>query len=100
MRLRGLLGTLGCRFVPLRKTKPRRPSRGYPAFPQDPGQSVVVHVVQPCFYIQKQGGDLEPGPVQGFNVIGEGEARIVGNEPRERTALVGVQQPSELGCRN
>ena len=34
---------------------------GYPAFPQDSGQSFVVDVVEPCFYIQEQGGDLEAG---------------------------------------
>jgi len=70
---------------------------GYPAFPQDSGQSGVVDVVEPCLYVQEQGGDLETGPLEGLDVVGEGEARIVGAEPRERTALVGVQQPSETG---
>jgi len=59
--------------------------------------SLVVDVVKPRFYIQKQGGDLETGPLQGSNVVGEGKACVVGAEPMERTALVGVQQPSEPG---
>jgi len=68
---------------------------GYPAFPQDSGESFVVDVVETCFYVQKQGGDLEAGPLQGSDVVGQGEARVIGAEPRERTALVGVQQSSE-----
>ena len=63
----------------------------YPAFSKDSGQTVVVYVIEPCLYIQKQGGDLETGLLQGFDVIGKGEARIVGTKSRERTALVGVQ---------
>jgi len=65
----------------------------------DSGQSIVIDVVTTRLYIQKQGGDLETGPLQGFDVVGESEARVVGAEPRELTALVGVQQPSEAGRR-
>jgi len=71
---------------------------GYPTFPKDSGQGTVIAIVATCFYIQKQGGDLKTGPLQGFDVVGEGEARVVGAEARERTALVGVQQPPEVGC--
>jgi len=54
-----------------------------PALPQDTGQSVIIYVIKPCLDIQEQGGDLEVWPLQSFDVIGEGEARIVGAKPRE-----------------
>ena len=71
---------------------------GDPAFPQDAGECVVVDVIEPCLDVQKRGGDLQAWPLQSPNVIGEGEARIVGTKPGERTALVRVQQPLQPRC--
>jgi len=39
------------------------------------------------------------GPLEGPDVVGEGEASVVGAKSREQAALVGVQQSSEPGCR-
>ena len=64
-----------------------------PAFPQDAGQGVVIDVVKSRLDVQKLGGDLKAWPLKGFDLIGEGEACIVGAEPWKRAALVGVQQP-------
>jgi len=69
-----------------------------PAFPQDAGQSVVLDVVEPRLDVQEQGGDLKAWPLKGFDVVGEGEAGVIGTEPWERAALVGVQQPFRPGC--
>jgi len=89
----------GAAWFTQERRKPGNQVGGYPAFPKDPGQCCVVDVVESCFNVQKLEGNLETGLLQGSDVVGEGEARVLGAEPRERTALVGVQQPSESGCR-
>jgi len=69
-----------------------------PAFPQDSGQSVVIDVVKSRLDVQEQGGDLKAWPLKGLDVVGEGEARIIGTDSWERAALVGVQQRFRPGC--
>jgi len=71
---------------------------GDPAFPQDARKRVVFNVNESGLNIQEQGGDLEAWPLLGLNDIGEGEARVVGTKPTERTALVRMQQPLRRGC--
>jgi len=88
----------GAASFPQKGRNPGDQVGGYPAFPPEAGQSFVVDVVEPRFYIQQQGGDLESESLQGSDVVGQGEACVVGTKPRERTALVGVQQPLEPGC--
>ena len=71
---------------------------GNPAFPEDTGQSWVVDVVESCFDVEKEEGHLQARSLQGSHVVHEGEAGIIGAQPREGAAVVGVNQTSWAGC--
>ena len=63
---------------------------GNPAFPEDTYQSWVVDVVESCFDVEKEGEHLQARSLQGSHVVHEGEAGIIGAQPREGAAVVGV----------
>jgi len=65
---------------------------GDPVFPEAAGQSRVVDVIKACFDVQKEGRHLQARSLQGFHVVHEGEAGIVGAQAREGAALVRVNQ--------
>jgi len=56
---------------------------GVSRLPSGFGPKFCFDIVEPCFYVQEQGGDLEAGSLQSSDVVGQGEARVVGAKTRE-----------------
>jgi len=53
-----------------------------------------IDVVEASLDVQKEGGDLQSGSLEGFYLLSEGEAGVGGAESREEAALVRVEEAS------
>jgi len=62
---------------------------------QKPGsEGGGIDVVEASLDVQKEGGDLQSGSLEGFYFVSEGEAGVGGAESREGAALVRVEEAS------
>lgn len=60
-------------------------------------KGVGIDVVKACLDVKAECGDPDLGPLEGSDVMGEGQAGVKSAEAREGAALMGIKEASGRG---